>query len=89
MKFVHDNMGARLKVQCPCWNCLNIFFKNQDEVKDHLLLKGMSQNYTKWIYHGEKFEYEVPSFENPCNDIRNNCLDGNGGLMDDGMHDIY
>ena len=71
---MHDNTGARSKIK--------------DEVKDHLLLKEMSQSYSKWIYHSEKFDSKVPSFENLSNGSRNNCLDDNGGPMDDGMHDL-
>ncbi|XP_039138806.1 uncharacterized protein LOC120276140 [Dioscorea cayenensis subsp. rotundata] len=88
MKFVRDNMGVRSKVRCPCLECLNVFIRSQDEVKDHLLLQGMSQSYTKWIYHGEKFNSEAPSIANPRNGNMNNSLDDNGGPMDDGMHDI-
>jgi hypothetical protein len=72
MKFVRDNIGARSEVRCPCQDCLNVFSRCQDEVEDHLLLKGISQSYTNWIYHGEKSDSAIH----------------NDGLMDDEMHDI-
>jgi hypothetical protein len=42
MKFVHDNIGARTEVRCPCQYCLNIFSRCQGETEDHMSLKGIS-----------------------------------------------
>ena len=59
MKFVKDNLGANCRVRCPCIDCLNSYVWSQDVVFDHLLIKGIDGFYTRWIFHGEKFNYIV------------------------------
>ena len=59
MKFVKDNLGANCRVRCPCIDCLNSYVWSQDVVFDHLLIKGIDGFYTRWIFHGEKSNYNV------------------------------
>ncbi|KAK8708671.1 hypothetical protein V6N13_059709 [Hibiscus sabdariffa] len=61
MDFVKNNKGSECKIRCPCRECVNVCFRSQNEVEDHLLLHGISESYTKWIYHGEQFEFTAGS----------------------------
>ena len=44
---------------CSCRECMNRHTLPQDEVERHLLMKGMSTTYTRWINHGEPIEVHV------------------------------
>ncbi|KAK8996639.1 hypothetical protein V6N11_081905 [Hibiscus sabdariffa] len=80
MDFVKNNKGSECKIRCPCRECVNVCFRSQNEVEDHLLLHGISESYTKWIYHGEQFEFTAGSgsSEGVAHDVE--FLDG--GLND-------
>ncbi|XP_058769111.1 uncharacterized protein LOC131642981 [Vicia villosa] len=41
------------RFHCPCAKCVNIAPLNANIVWDHLIVNGICQNYTKWIWHGE------------------------------------
>ena len=91
MEFVADHMGKECEVRCPCINCLNLYIKSQDVVHNHLLIRGMDADYTRWIFHGEHTTFKIPRpYETfyhhddvdddsvPCNDIDE----------DDGVHEM-
>ncbi|KAL4385660.1 hypothetical protein GQ457_15G010790 [Hibiscus cannabinus] len=81
MEFVKSNMGSECKIRCPCRECINVCFRSQSEVEDHLLLKGISESYNKWVYHGDQFDFNVgggTSYE----EIANNVEFLDGGLND-------
>lgn len=44
----------KIKIPCPCINCVNHISLHVSEVDHHLFRYGIDQNYTKWIKHGEK-----------------------------------
>ena len=90
MKFVRDNMGEQSKIRCPCRDCLNVFTRCQDEVEDHLLFKGISESYTKWVYHSEQSDFMIPTFGNQDNGKTTSYekMIANDGPLDDGMYDM-
>ena len=50
----HTDIAGRIR--CPCRICNNRYYKQVDEVKDHLLDNGMDKHYTQWVHHGEEYE---------------------------------
>ena len=67
MKFVKDNLDANCRVRCPCIDCLNSYVWSQNVVFDHLLIKGIDGFYTRWIFHGEKSNYNIIAKDHPNN----------------------
>ncbi|XP_012840363.1 PREDICTED: uncharacterized protein LOC105960705 [Erythranthe guttata] len=60
MKFVDEHIGQEREIKCPCTFCLNSYIRSKEEVLDHLLIRGIDTEYTRWIHHGELFDYQVP-----------------------------
>lgn len=86
--FVKENMGQECDIKCPCTHCLNSYIESQKEVQDHLLIRGIDTEYTRWIYHGERSNYRVSAneYDNECDDDVNedyNHTTGLGGLLGD------
>ncbi|GMI64022.1 hypothetical protein HRI_000071500 [Hibiscus trionum] len=81
MEFVKSNMGSECKIRCPCRECVNVCSRSQSEVEDHLLLHGMAESYTKWVYHGEQFDFTVGSGTS-YEDVAHNSEFLDGGLND-------
>ena len=59
IQFVHDKMGQNCNIRCPCRNCCNVRILNQEQVEDHLHIKGIMKSYTQWIYHGEQSDFNI------------------------------
>ena len=82
MEFVRANLGSECKIRCPCRECVNVCTRSQGEVEDHLLLKGISESYKKWVYHGEQSDFTIGS---------TSSYEGmayNDELLDDGVYDF-
>ncbi|OVA12953.1 hypothetical protein BVC80_1159g5 [Macleaya cordata] len=77
------------KVKCPCSECKNLNYVNEEELYEHLICKKMMTNYKVWHLHREKFETTaspetiVQSIDCDGND------DGGNGVesVDDGIGD--
>ncbi|XP_057422588.1 uncharacterized protein LOC130716624 [Lotus japonicus] len=66
---------------CPCVSCGNRDPKlTKDEIRDHLAWKGICQNYTQWIWHGEVVTPSVSQREKVCVDMDD--------WLEDMIHDI-
>ena len=39
---------------CPCTKCGNLRCLDTNTVKDHLYIQGVMENYTSWVWHGER-----------------------------------
>ena len=83
MKFVKDNLGANCRVRCPCIDYLNSYVWSQDVVFDHLLINGIDGFYTRWIFHGEKSNYNVRA-----KDHYNNQSEVLDEIEDDGIQEM-
>lgn len=55
MQFAKENVDDLNRVSCPCVACGNLKKLKFDQVRAHLLWKGMDKLYTKWIWHGEGY----------------------------------
>jgi len=56
IKFAQHNFVSvenRVRIKCPCVNCLNERRLNVVEIREHLLCDGFLKNYTTWTWHGE------------------------------------
>ncbi|XP_049399904.1 uncharacterized protein LOC125863991 [Solanum stenotomum] len=53
LQFAFKQSELEDEIPCPCKKCNNVFHKSRDEVKEHLIIFGMVQGYTRWLYHGE------------------------------------
>ncbi|XP_063950089.1 uncharacterized protein LOC135152874 [Daucus carota subsp. sativus] len=47
-------MGEDGTMKCPCKRCRNLNWLSIDDVRFHLLAKGMLEGYTVWTSHGEE-----------------------------------
>ncbi|XP_057453002.1 uncharacterized protein LOC130744857 [Lotus japonicus] len=66
---------------CPCVSCGNRDPKlTKAEIRDHLAWKGICQNYTRWIWHGEVVTPSVSQREKVCVDTDDR--------LEDMIHDI-
>ena len=54
----------------------------EDEVEDHLLLKGISESYKKWVYCGEQFDFNIGSTSSY------ERMAYNDDLLDNGVYDF-
>lgn len=54
VNFAFSQASPLRVVRCPCVKCDNRKFQNKEIVMEHLLRKGFTPNYLRWIYHGEK-----------------------------------
>ncbi|CAN6169397.1 unnamed protein product [Urochloa humidicola] len=41
------------KILCPCRKCVNSFWKEASDVREHLICDGFLEGYTIWSLHGE------------------------------------
>ena len=58
MDVVQKNFGENQDILCPCRNCLNLQHQSQSVVEEHVQCAGMSDTYTRWIFHGESSDDE-------------------------------
>lgn len=75
----HIDVAGRIR--CPCRICNNRYYKQINEVKDHLLDNGMDKHYTRWVHHGE--EYEELSDDDDDDDVG-----ADEGVVFYGVHDL-
>ena len=90
MKFVKDNLGAKCRVRCPCIDCLNSYVWSQDVVFYHLLIKGIDGFYIRWIFHGEKSNYNVrvKDHSNNQSEVVDDGVPPNDEIEDDGIQEM-
>ena len=41
------------KILCPCRKCINSFWRDASDVREHLICDGFVKGYTTWNLHGE------------------------------------
>ena len=46
-------------IYCPCKNCKNVRLYTREEVRRHLIMKGIMTDYTTWTKHGEHRQWRV------------------------------
>nr|XP_029119885.1 uncharacterized protein LOC105043294 isoform X2 [Elaeis guineensis] len=55
LDFAFDKAAQRGLILCPCRKCNNCYWKNREDVYEHLTCDGFMRNYSHWIFHGETF----------------------------------
>ena len=53
MAFAFRNSAVGNKILCPCRKCVNSFWKEASEIREHLICDGFLKGYTIWNLHGE------------------------------------
>ena len=62
-------------VLCPCCDCNNSRgYRDVDQIKDHLICRGLKSNYTRWIWH-EEFCDQGMSCTSLCDDLHVDHID--------------
>jgi hypothetical protein len=100
LAFAFRNSAVGCKILCPCRKCVNSFWREASDVREHLICDGFLKGYRTWTLHGEASSsftnhgsYDVPDFiEQPSEDdeisdlLRDLAcgLDDRGDMEDDG-----
>jgi hypothetical protein len=53
LTFAFRNSAVGDKILCPCTKCVNSFWRDSSEIREHLICNGFLQGYTAWNLHGE------------------------------------
>jgi hypothetical protein len=53
LAFAFSNSAVGSKILCPCRKCVNSFWKEASEVREHLICDGFLEGYRTWNLHGE------------------------------------
>jgi hypothetical protein len=53
MTVVRQHFIENQDILCPCRDCLNLQHQSQTVVEEHIQCAGMSNTYTRWVFHGE------------------------------------
>jgi hypothetical protein len=53
LAFAFRNSAVGRKILCPCTTCVNSFWKEAGEVREHLICDGFLKGYKIWNLHGE------------------------------------
>ena len=51
--FAREHAEDANHILCPCVDCNNMVHLNVEDVKVHLMAKGINQMYKCWLHHGE------------------------------------
>jgi hypothetical protein len=53
LAFAFRQSAVGNKILCPCRKCVNSFWREAGEVREHLICVGFLKGYTTWTLHGE------------------------------------
>jgi hypothetical protein len=53
LAFAFWNSAVGSKILCPCTKCVNSFWKEAREIREHLIFDGFLKGYKIWNLHGE------------------------------------
>ncbi|KAL4396184.1 hypothetical protein HN51_000708 [Arachis hypogaea] len=67
------------EIQCPCAKCGNTYWREREDVHEHLICYGFVEGYKRWINHGESV---IPTVVNSDMDDRGGVDDIDGLLRD-------
>ena len=96
--FAFSNSAVGRKILCPCRKCVNSFWKEASEVREHLICDGFLRGYRTWNLHGEPTrcvnhgdfagdDVEVVDESNEDDDISDLLRDLAAGLDDRGDYE--
>jgi len=81
LAFAFRKLGS--KILCPCTKCVNSFWREASDIREHLICDGFQKGYTTWNLHGD----EVIEESNEDDDISGLLRDLAAGLDDRGDFD--
>jgi len=96
LAFAFRNSAVGSKILCPCTKCVNSFWREASDIREHLICDGFQKGYTTWNLHGEPFSSvrhgnfdgdEVIEESNEDDDISGLLRDLAAGLDDRGDFD--
>jgi hypothetical protein len=53
LAFAFRNSAIGNRILCPCRKCVNSFWREASEVREHLIYVGFLKGYIMWTLHGE------------------------------------
>ena len=53
LAFAFRNSAVGDKILCPCRKCVNSFWRDSSDIREHLICDGFLKGYTTWNLHGE------------------------------------
>ena len=53
LAFAFRNSAIGNKILCPCRKCVNTFWRDGSEVREHMICDGFLKGYKTWTLHGE------------------------------------
>ena len=53
LAFAFRNSAVGDKILCPCRKCVNSFWRDSSDIREHLICDGFLKGYTNWNLHGE------------------------------------
>jgi hypothetical protein len=53
LAFAFRNSAIGNRILCPCRKCVNSFWREASEVREHLICDGFLKGYIMWTLHGE------------------------------------
>ncbi|WVZ71931.1 hypothetical protein U9M48_020459, partial [Paspalum notatum var. saurae] len=57
LSYAFKNSAVGNKILCPCKKCVNSFWRESSDVREHLICDGFVKGYTTWNLHGETSSY--------------------------------
>jgi hypothetical protein len=103
LAFAFQNSAKGGKILCPCRKCVNTFWREGSEVREHLICDGFLKGYKTWTLHGEASSsinhgnndrpefFEQPSDDDDISELIRDLacgLDDKGDLLDDGSCEL-
>ena len=55
LAYAFRNSAVGSKILCPCTKCVNSFWREASDIREHLICDGFQKGYTTWNLHGEPF----------------------------------
>ena len=91
--FALQNSAVGNKILCPCRKCVNSFWREVSEVREHVICDGFLKGYQTWTLHGESASsfvnddefVEQPSEDDDISELIRDLacgLDDGGGMED-------
>ncbi len=84
----HKRAVGSTTVFCPCRDCENIKrWENFDLIEEHLYLRGFTEKYEVWFWHGEKYPSTVTEqveYQQSCDEGSDNGNGNDGNVENEG-----
>lgn len=104
LEFAMANLEQQDEIRCPCIDCLNSKSLRIQEVRIHLIRRGIDSTYKTWVHHGELVHAHQPQTQNEGNEGVGGEIGGQvpednqlrdmleqvyvGGIMDDDVDEL-